>query len=144
MKWGYKIMIVFSLFVAGIVVLVIKSFRQEQQLVTTGYYEKELVYQEQINARHLSASLSVPVAASVAEESITIQFPPEMKEREISASIHLYSPSDEKNDRKAVEKTLNALLELNATGVKRGKYYLKINWQQGGQQYYDELELLIP
>ena len=144
MNWGYKIMIVFSLFVAGIVVLVIKSSRQSQQMVTTGYYEKELVFQQQIDARNRSASLSKGIAAGYFNEVISIAFPPEMKGREISASIHLYCAADEQQDRMFVEQTTDAVVTLNAKGVKAGKYYLKLSWQQGQAQYYDEVELLVP
>lgn len=137
-------MIVFSLFVAGIVVLVIKSSRQEQQLVTTGYYEKELVYQQTIDAKNNSAALAEPVVVSYADEMILIKFPPEMKGKKIDASVHLYSPADEKQDRKAVEQTSEGSIHLNAAGVKPGKYYVKINWQEGGRSFYDEPELLLP
>ncbi|RYF98707.1 MAG: hypothetical protein EOO02_18380 [Chitinophagaceae bacterium] len=144
MNWGYKIMIVFSLFVAGIVVLVIKSSQQEQQLVTTGYYEKELIYQQTIDARNISASLSEPVSVKYTNETIAIKFPGEMKGKEVAASIHLYSPVDEKQDRKSVGQTSDASISLNAAGIKPGKYYVKINWQQGERSFYDELQLQLP
>ncbi|RYF87418.1 MAG: hypothetical protein EOO00_12500, partial [Chitinophagaceae bacterium] len=114
MNWGYKIMIVFSLFVTGIVVLVIKSSRQSQDLVTTGYYEKELVYQQTIDAKRNSASLAEPVSVSYENKSVSIKFPSEMKGREIAASVHLYSPSDEKQDRKTLVKTSDARIDLDA------------------------------
>ena len=137
-------MIVFSLFVTGIVVLVIKSSRQSQELVTTGYYEKELVYQETIDAKKNSASLAEPVSVSYKNRSIQIKFPSEMRGSEIAASVHLYSPSDEKQDRKIVVTTSDATVNLDASDVKPGKYYVKISWQKGERTFYDELQLLLP
>ena len=42
MSWGTKILIVFILFVGGILFMVIKSSIQKTDLVTTDYYAKEL------------------------------------------------------------------------------------------------------
>ena len=50
MNWGYKILLVFAVFVAGILFLVYKSSNQKMDLVTTDYYEKELKYQQKIDA----------------------------------------------------------------------------------------------
>ena len=45
MNWGYKIILVYVLFVAGIVFLVVRSSMENTDLVTSDYYEKELKYQ---------------------------------------------------------------------------------------------------
>lgn len=144
MNWGHKIMIVFSLFVAGIILLVIKSSRQEQQLVTTGYYEKELVYQQTIDARNNSSSLAGPVDVSFSAETIFINFPDYMKGKVINASIQLYCPADEKQDRKAVKQTATGFVKLPVHGIKSGKYYVKLSWNAAGKSYYDEHQLMVP
>ena len=143
MNWGYKIMIVFGLFVAGIVVLVVKASRQEQQLVTTGYYEKELVYQEQIDAVKNSSLLSQKLSAHQAGEQIVVFFPPEMNGREVNANLHLYCPSDEKQDRKLVAQTSDGVLKIVVPGIKAGKYYVKVSWTAGDKEYYDEIKLYV-
>ncbi len=144
MNWGYRIMIVFSLFVTGIIVLVIKSSSQEQQLVTTGYYDKELVYQETIDARRNAASLTKPLQVRYSGSNIHIVFPPEMNERNVDASVHLYFPMDEKQDRKFKVETTSADILINGGKLRPGKYYVKVLWQESGRSYYDEPELFVP
>ena len=46
MNWGYKILTVYIIFIAGILFLVFKSSNQNQDLVTKDYYEQELKYQQ--------------------------------------------------------------------------------------------------
>ena len=49
MNWGYKILMVYVIFIAGILLLVFKSSSQNQDLVTEDYYEQELKYQQKID-----------------------------------------------------------------------------------------------
>ena len=42
MNWGYKIVLVYIVFITGIVTLVYKSSAQNQDLVVNDYYEQEL------------------------------------------------------------------------------------------------------
>ena len=62
MNWGYKILMVYILFVAGIMVMVFMSSTQNTDLVTTDYYEKELVYQQKIDQISRTSALSAKVA----------------------------------------------------------------------------------
>ena len=54
MNWGYKIMIVYLVFVAGIAVMVYNSAMQNIDLVTPDYYAKELKYQEKIDETNVT------------------------------------------------------------------------------------------
>ena len=45
MNWGYKIMLAYVVFIAGILFLVFKSSSQKVELVTENYYEQELKFQ---------------------------------------------------------------------------------------------------
>ena len=58
MNWGYKILLVYVVFVAGIMFLVFKSSSQKMDLVTTDYYAKELKYQQKIDAMNKVQKLS--------------------------------------------------------------------------------------
>ena len=58
MNWGYKILLVYAVFIAGILFLVYKASSQKMDLVTPDYYEQELKYQSQINATERANALS--------------------------------------------------------------------------------------
>ncbi len=51
MNWGVGIAIVYILFVLGMLTLVFKSRSQKIDLVTENYYQQELAYQEEIDAK---------------------------------------------------------------------------------------------
>ena len=63
MNWGYKILIVYIVFIAGIVTLVYKSSVQNQDLVVNDYYDQELKYQDKIDAVLRTNNLKSAVAA---------------------------------------------------------------------------------
>ena len=73
MNWGYKILAVYLVFVAGIVVMVYKSSTQKIDLVTTDYYAKELKYQERIDAVKRTTALSGKVRYEVKENTILLK-----------------------------------------------------------------------
>ncbi len=60
-NWGYKIVLVYSVFVAGILYLVVQSSRQQMDLVTDDYYAQEIRYQEKIDQSKRASALSEPI-----------------------------------------------------------------------------------
>ena len=61
MNWGARIALLYGGFVVLIVVLVTKSMREDFDLVSADYYNKELAYQNVIEAAKEQATLSEPV-----------------------------------------------------------------------------------
>ena len=51
MSWGIRIIIFYLVFISGIIFLVVKSGQHKTALVADNYYEKELQYQQVIDAR---------------------------------------------------------------------------------------------
>ena len=56
-NWGYKILLVYGLFVIGIMFLVFKSTQQKYDLVQKDYYADELKYQNVIDASQKAKDL---------------------------------------------------------------------------------------
>ena len=75
MNWGHKILIVYAVFVGGMLFLAFKSSKQNVDLVTEDYYAKELQYQQKIDELKRTASLSAPVNFEVVNHALTIRFP---------------------------------------------------------------------
>ena len=143
MNWGHKITLVFVTFVSGILFLVYKASQQKQELVTTDYYEKELKYQERINAVNLTEALSSHVIASHVNGKIFIDFPKEFSNTAIETNVLLYCPFNENNDQEFNLKTLNGKLIIPVKTKQKGKYTLKINWNLGNNKYYTEQNIFI-
>ena len=143
MNWGYKILMVYILFVAGIMVMVFMSSSQNTDLVTTDYYEKELVYQQKIDQISRTNALSAKVGISVHEQAIHIQLPPEMNGLEVNADVQLYCPSDKTKDRKADFITRNGAITFPISVNNKGLYEVKINWTANKVTYYSENKIFI-
>jgi hypothetical protein len=98
MNWGYKIMLVYLIFIFGMVFMVFKSSEQNIQLVTEDYYAKELLYQKKIDEFNRTASLSKPLEVTFNNQTLTIIFPDDFMSKKIAGEVILYCPSDEKMD----------------------------------------------
>jgi nitrogen fixation protein FixH len=143
MNWGHFIVIVFALFVAGILTMVVKASKENNQLVTTNYYEKELVYQKKIDARKNASALKDTVALNQQGSKLFIQLPSDMEGNEVDAFFHLYCPFDEANDIQQRLKLNSGLVELDLNNIVPGAYVLKSDWHAAGVNYYTENKIKI-
>lgn len=144
MNWGHKITIVFIVFAAGMLTLVIKSMRTRIDMVTPDYYAAEVKYQQNIDAQENAKRLSLPVHISQQADSIEITFPPEMHNKPLNGNIHFYRPSDSRRD-------FTLPLHLNEAGrlsVSRqlfikGSYRMKIQWEADSTSFFQETQYYI-
>ncbi len=143
-NWGYKIAVVYLIFVAGILYLVVLSSRQEVDLVTTDYYAQELRYQEKIDQRARAEKLSEPVRFSLEPGAVRIRFPKEFEGKEIKGDVLLYYPADSKKDIHASIQAVNNGMTLAIPEKRSGMHILQVSWQSGNQTYYFEENLFIP
>lgn len=143
LSWGYKIMFVYIVFVAGMGVLVFKASNQKFDLVTNDYYDQELKYQQVIDQAANSSKLSAPVAIERKEGELKISFPDEMKNKKKLVDFYLYYAADAKKDfRKSFEINENELAQALPVGMK-GMYELKLSWEAEGVKYYFEQKLFF-
>ena len=143
MNWGYKILLVFAVFVAGILFLVYKSSNQKMDLVTTDYYEKELKYQQKIDAMDKVSQLSDTVRYALKAGQLDIVFPKDFSGKTITGDLLLYCPSDEDRDVKQAFSVLDNLVSVPVQSLKRMEYQIQLSWQVDGNTYYLEKKLLI-
>jgi len=143
MNWGYKILIVYLVFVSGIIFLVFKSSSQKVDLVTTDYYDKELVYQQKIDAMKNADRLSDTIKYEILHNGLSIVFPKDFSGKTIAGNALLYCPSDENKDvtQNFSIKDTPVLLPVNITDKR--EYQLQLSWQSNGTNYYFEKKLLI-
>jgi hypothetical protein len=143
MNWGYRILIVYLVFVAGILFLVIRTSNEKTDLVTKDYYAKELRYQQQIDETGRTAALSAPVMYEVKGHELFIRFPKDFAGKKLSGDVLLYCPSDENKDIRqdfSVQDT-TVIVSLPVSG--KGLYELHISWESEGTKYYFEKRINI-
>jgi hypothetical protein len=139
-NWGAKITLVYLLFVAGIMFLVLQSGRQKIDLVTPDYYEQEIKYQERIDQSKRAEALTGKLSVQSQGDSLIIRFPEEQAAREIKGHLWVYYPADESLDVKADIRTGNgrAVMVLPVNEKRSGMSILKTNWSCEGIDYYTE------
>ena len=144
MNWGYKILTVYIIFVAGIIFLVFKSSSQNQDLVTPDYYEQELKFQGRIDEIERANALSTPVTYNLQGHELNLFFPQEMKGKNINASLLLYCTTDKSKD---IEKKLtveNGKATFTIPPANKGSHELKLSWSVNGNSYYYQHKLILP
>ncbi len=143
MNWGYKIVLVFAVFISGILYLVVGSFSQNSDLVATDYYEQELKYQTTIDATVRANALSEKVKCSVEIDTLFITFAPEMKNIKLNATVWLYFIADKKKDIKKTIETSEGKTFIPLTAANKGLHDVKINWVAAGKEYYYEQKIFL-
>lgn len=143
MNWGYKIVAVYVIFVAGMLFLAYQSSKQNIELVTDDYYAKELVYQQKIDQAKRAGSLSSPVNISIIDHEVVIVFPNEFAAKKISGDVTLYCPSDQTKDIHQQFTSTGSAVNIVLSKNYRGLHYVKIYWDAEGVSYYYEKKIII-
>jgi len=143
MNWGYKILVVYVVFVAGIMLMVFKSSNEKMDLVTTDYYAKELKYQDKIDATSRANALTEDIKYDITDKQIVLHFPKEFAGKKMSGTAELYCPSDENKDIKQDFSAEDATVTINISTVNKGQQELHISWQVNGVDYYFEKKIFI-
>ena len=139
MNWGHKIIIVFVLFAAGILTLVIKSINTKVDMVTNDYYAEELKYQQVIDGREQAALLSAPVKIGQTNSKIVVTFPPEMQGHRLTGQVLFYRASDSRQDVTVPLHTdLDGLVMISKQHFQKGSYQVKLQWEAAGKKYFQE------
>ena len=146
MSWGWKIVVVYVLFVAMTLSMVVYFMRQKVDLVATDYYKQEIEYQDQLdkisNARSLQKQVGFEYDAGA--RRVKVEFPAQHVNDGLSGDIHFYRPSDADQDRTFdISPNDDGLQEIAIGSLPRGLWRVKISWSSGGVEFYDEKALTL-
>ena len=144
-NWGTGIFLAYTLFAVALFWFVYQSTKQDNSLVVDNYYEQDLQYQQQYERMQRANSLSAPVKVQFDQPAaaVVITFPEEVSAP--SGSIHFYRPSDQRFDFRAdlaVDELHRQLIPVK--GKLGGRWIVKILWEEDGQEYYVERDLVLP
>lgn len=144
MNWGTGIIIMLVVFMIGLFVMVFIAVSQRVDLVTQNYYEKELVYQEEIDKLERAKALPQELTIHTGVEGIIVQFPENSIKSNLQGTVHLYRPSNSSLDRQYSVKvdTLSRML-IPYTGLYRGKWTVKVDWKMDEVSYLSIKEILL-
>jgi hypothetical protein len=142
-SWGYKIVIFYLSFVFGILFLVYKANRESFDLVTENYYEAELKYQDVIDQKSNTSSLSAKPRITHTVNSVSIQLPQEFVNKAVEGQIYLYRPSDAAKDFRKNFRTQDGFFQLDLGKDLSGSYDIKLSWQAGNKQFLQEQKIFF-
>ncbi len=128
MNWGKSIVVVYTIFVIGIVFLVYKSSQQKVDLVDQNYYQQEIQFQKEIddsknaNSHHYSAK----IINKNGQEFITVD---SICGKILQGDAQFYCPSDSRKDLKMIlPRTADCKWLVPAGALKFASYKLKVKW----------------
>jgi len=143
MNWGYKIMLTYVLFVLGIGYLVFRSVNQKTDLVTADYYAEELKFQDKIDEHNNASVLSSDLKTEYKNNTLSILFPEEFKQKTVRAVMVIYYPANQDRDITLEFSTSNGSYNTVLPASAKGNYELHISWSVNGVNYYFEKKILL-
>jgi hypothetical protein len=145
LSWGTRIAILYISFVALIGFMVILCMKQNVDLVSDDYYERELVFQEKINEMNNANALTEKISHVILPEGIQIQLPTLFKDKKVNGEILFFRPSDKSKDYKTSIQLNNKAQQLIAAkNLSKGMYKMKINWIADSKSYFTEEIIVVP
>ncbi|KAA6439317.1 hypothetical protein FEM33_13695 [Dyadobacter flavalbus] len=137
-NWGVGIVTLYLGFVAMILLLVTMSVGQKIDLATEHYYEEELQFQDKIDKVKRAQALSEPLDWKVDEHGITVDYPSDLEQKNLSGQIRLYCPSNDRNDRQYAVSAAGGVQFISAADIPDGTYRLQIDWKSDDQTFWNE------
>ncbi|HMN33325.1 MAG: FixH family protein [Chitinophagaceae bacterium] len=139
MNWGYKILTVVILFLVGMLSMVYVAFKQTNEMIDENYYEKELVYQQIIQAKENLHKYSTECVIQKENENLVIKLPIEIGAELQSGTINFIKMSESDEDKKV---HLNTNAEgsqiIDCSSFAKGEYLYRINWSHSNQDFFQE------
>lgn len=122
--------------------MVLISFQQSNELLDTQYYDREVAYQQYIDAAKNASKLKTNIQFAVANGGIEITIPTELKNA--TAQIELIAMHQARNDIKKTSKIKNGIIRIeNRENKISGKYRYRILIEKDNTKYYYENSIYL-
>ena len=145
-NWGTGIVIAFVAFIAFILYFVItmsvnKEYKHD--LVTKGYYQKELKFQDRIEATKNSQDFEDEMQIIKYKEGLFISFPKNLDYKKIKGKVFLYRPSNKQLDFEMPISISDNYLLVPENRLVDGRWNITVEWEYKNKKYLHEQELEI-
>lgn len=138
-NWGTGIvigMVIFISFILFLVVNMLTDDRFNHDLVTEEYYEKELHYQEEIDAETNAFALEENIKDYRVKDGWVVEFPDNLELSKISGDLNFYRPSNKKLDFSIPLDLKKRKIHISEDQLVGGRWNINIYWK------YENIELL--
>lgn len=138
MNWGYRIVVVFVLFITFIVSMVVYVSSKGADLVAEDYYMQEVNYQDIIDAKSNSVEYKQQLKITQDAQKVVVFFPKGVAQN-IEGTIHFYHPQHtDKDVVRAIALSNQNIQSINKADLTKGNYVIKLLWKEGDKNYYIE------
>ena len=136
-NWGFRIVLIYTVFVIGILTMVALAMHQKIELVSEDYYAKELKFQEQIDRSENGGTVNI--AAEIENKKVTLHFPEAFKNRIVKGTVLFFKPSDAARDLLfPILCDTQGIQEIQTDHFMKGMYRMKITFETSDKKYYQE------
>ncbi|MBT3253524.1 MAG: hypothetical protein HN995_06065 [Candidatus Marinimicrobia bacterium] len=142
--WGLTATIV--IFIAFFVGFAIWTFQDDVELVYDNYYDKDVVFEQQIKrvARTQALTIQPILTYHQTTQVLDLKFPLALGHTPTDGEVLLFRPADLHKDR-LFRLTLegDSLQTIDLPDMDPGLWRIKLNWTSGGEEYYLEQSLMV-
>ncbi|CAM1347452.1 MULTISPECIES: FixH family protein [Tenacibaculum] len=145
LNWGTGIVISIIAFMSFIMYFVITMSTKQgynHDLVTEKYYQKELDFQQNIEATKNAKRLKNNITINKSKEGLIINFPKDFDYKKIKGKMFLYRPSNKQLDFEIPLSLSNTYLLVPENRLLGGRWNITISWQYKGRNYLFKEELI--
>jgi hypothetical protein len=142
MNWGYRVAFLYIAFVVFMLGMVFSAFRYNVNLVAQDYYKKEIAYESEMNKIRNTNALKVKPTFYFQKESKGVML--KMPFQEVQGEIHLYRPTDNREDIKLTLSPDNQGQQfIPIQNLSTGFWRIKLDWQGQNKKYLTEEKIYI-
>jgi nitrogen fixation protein FixH len=139
MSWSYKIILLYVVFITGMLIMVYVASRQTNEMQEDNYYAKELKYQEVIDGKNNLNAIAEKLSITNSNNELILKIPAVTISNIKNGTVFFLRPSDQSKD-------IHLPLEVNEKGEQHiplnnfvsGLYTVKISWKNNGTVYFSE------
>ena len=137
-NWGVGIIIGFVVFIGFILFFIIKMMTGPgHDLVTEEYYEKELLYQNEIDAETNANLLSENVKVVRDDNGLLIVFSNNFNEKKVVGNVFFYRPSNKQLDFTIPIELSSSQMLIPKSSLIGGRWNITVHWE------YDDVKYLL-
>jgi len=137
-NWGTALVIGMALFISFILFLVYRMTTEnnlDHDLVTEGYYQKEMELQDDIYAQQNTAAMEKQITGIKNDMGYLLQFPEGYDPQKIKGSVFLYRPSNKQLDFELPLELTDPNLLIPDNRLVDGRWNITIDWEYEGKKY---------
>jgi hypothetical protein len=143
MNWGYKIVIVYCLFIAGILTMVYKCTQQNVDLVSENYYDQEVKYQDQYNRMENSNLPENKLVINASLGLAEVQFPAAYVNSKVDGKVTFFRPDNKNLDFSVPVELTAGVQKIQSDKLTKGYWKVQIYWNADGKPFYQESKVHI-